>query len=227
MADSKPPEISERDEAIIERHKKIKADYAPGTKLASEWAETTITLQTAKEIAETIVSSNILPPPDDNDVPVLVSLSSNVGLKEKVLAERLGKSYKVISGDLQKMRIADAPNPVILDASFLPVKPESIAAIIDFQGAIWHEAYHDLESLPPGQRTAENLLDIFARLRKSLKEGGVIIVDDPRYPPDVFKGTGVVKIDPLLRATGKEIEGFEVSTIGDGDNRLRVFNKVS
>ncbi len=235
MGDPIPPEpqrgeLSERDKELIERHKKVKEDYSPGTKLAKTWGEMRPDHQkTASEITDTIVSSNILPSPiNSEDVPILVSLSSNVGLTEKTLSEKLGKSYKVIAGDISDVkRVQSEAIPIRFDASFLPFKPESISAMIDFQGAIWHEAFHDFAvGYNTGNTNADNLLDIFARLRKSLREGGVIIIDDPRWFPLSAISTGIGKIDGLLKGKGAEIPGFEVSTIGEDERRLRVFKKV-
>lgn len=230
MTDAKTseiPNLTVRDKELIERHKKVKQQYSLGSKMAEDWGEVTPhRIKLAETAVQTIISSNILPSPAHaNDTQVLVSLSSNTGLTEKILAEKLGASFTVISSDLQKERLPGAPNPIIADASFLPVKPNSVSAMIDFQGAIWHEAYDDLTK-PYEERTAENLLDIFSRLRTSLRPGGVIIVDDPEDLPDMFIGTGKAKIDLLLRRINKNIEGFEVSTIGKGNARLRVFKKV-
>lgn len=232
MSDSKTPEIlddiSERDKELIGRHNQTKSHYAPGSRDAQIWGEVTpVQIEIAEEIAETIISGNILPPPiSSGDVPVLVSLSSNIGLKETILAEKLGESYKLIAGDIQEERLPGAPNPVILDASFLPFKPNSLAGMVDFQGAIWYEAFHDLTTGYNGKTNANNLIDIFARLRTSLREGGVIITDDSEFFPHSAFGTGV-KIDSALKQAGKEIEGFQVSTIGERDCRLRVFKKVT
>lgn len=233
MVDSTPsevkPNLSKRDKELIGRHKKVKQEYTPETKLAQEWAEMTPeSLETAEKTAETIISANILSAPlNPQDVPVLVSLSSNVGITEKVLAEKLGKSYRVIAGDIANVkRIPSDAIPMQFDASFLPFRENSIAAMIDFQGAIWHEAYDDLTKGYNATTKADNLLDIFARLRTSLIEGGVIIVDDPEHFPLAAIGT-TSKIDQILRLTGEKIEGFEISTLGENNRRLRVYKKVA
>jgi len=233
VADSTPPEIkpslSERDKELIGRHKTVKEEYAPGTKRGQEWAEMTpVSLKTAEEIAETIIFANILPAPlNPQDVLVLVSLSSNVGINERVLAEKLGNSYKVIAGDVADVqRLPSGATPMRFDASFLPFKENSIAAMTDFQGAIWHEAFEDLTKGYNQKTEADNLIDIFARLKPSLREGGVIIVDDPEHFLLAMIGT-TSKIDQILTLTGEKIEGFEVSTIGEGNRRLRVYKKVT
>lgn len=230
MSDSLGVDLIERNEELIARHKEIKKKYTPGAKYAREWGKINLqNIKIAEEIAETITSANILPAPlNSQDVPTLVSLSSNVGINEKALAKKLGNSYKVIAGDIANVkRVTSGARPMQLDASFLPFRPDSISAIIDLQGAIWHEAYEDLIKGYNTKTEAKNLLDIFARLRPSLREGGIIIVDDPGSFPEIVIGTGSGKIDHLLEVTGEKIAGFEVSTIGEGARRLRVYKKVS
>lgn len=208
------PTLSQRDRALIKRHGKVAEEYAPGTPLANEWGVVRKEhIKAAGEIANTILSANILPVPlDSNDAPLIVSLSSFVGLNEGVLAEKirqLGLPYRVIAGDISNVkRLKSKAIAVRFDASFLPLQKNSIAAMIDLQGAIWHEAYHDLKSGYNGETTSTNLLDIFTRLKPSLRKEGVIIVDDPQFFPNAAIGT-TAKIDQLLRLTGGELRDMK------------------
>ncbi len=168
MSDSANPEVlSKKDKEILDRHRNIAQAYSSGGVLEG-WGDTIKEIPlVAQEIADTIVSSGILPQSLGNkDKSFFISLSANSGLYEKALAEKLSKSYKIIAGDIANVKIVQSEaEPVRLDASFLPFKPESVAAMLDLKGAIWHEACKDLEN-----NSTENVLEIFARLRTTLQE---------------------------------------------------------
>jgi hypothetical protein len=111
------------------------------------------------------------------------------------------------------------------DASFLPFPEGRVSAFFDRLGAIWHEATVDIDArferavTGINKPSAENTLDIFARLRKYLHVGGVIIIDQ-----DISSGESTAaKVDKVLGTT--TIPGFETSVIGQGENKLRVYKK--
>ena len=214
-----------RPETLLDRHKNIAELYSPGGQLEFWGAGKEEMPQVAEEICNTILSSGILPSsPEEGKKSLLVSLSSNSGSNEKVLSEKLGSSYTVIAGDIVDLkRIPSDALPVRFDASSLPLRPNSVAAMLDITGAIWHEANPHYDS---SSQVAKHLLDMFSSLRESLQEEGVIMIDDPEGISYPLSGTAM-RVDTALKASGVEIEGFDTSTIGQGVHRLRVYKKVS
>lgn len=225
--------LTERDKEVLARHKELQALYAPGSLMGDTWSRVEPgNLVLGHKIARVIIDAAVLPPPADSQkIPLLVSLSANAGITEMALSLELGDSYRVIAGDMAPVaRFSSHADSVRMDASFLPFAKQSVAALLDLKGALWHEADYDLRRDDRDRVDAENMLDLFQRLREYLVDGGVLIVDDAAIDIGGFYqadpgGTGV-KIDTMLRLSRKKLEGFTVSTIGNGKRRLRVYTKV-
>jgi hypothetical protein len=181
-------------------------------------------------MVDTIITSGILPRcTPAGQPPLLVSVSANSGLHEQILAQKfaeIGSPYRVIAGDMSAVRrVRGQAAPLQFDASFLPFPPGRVSAIFDRLGVIWHEADTDLKTRPDRVsrgRSTKNTLEIFARFREALHEGGVIIVDD--WQCSAFN-TGAY-LNGVL-GQNSHIQGFKTSSIGEGPSRMRVYTKIS
>jgi ribosomal protein L21 len=217
--ENSPDQLEARSSALMERHNSYALMYEGGGVLDS-W-ENKLVRTRAKRWLRGLIASRILPTPDQVGGEVqVVSASANKGEFEKHLKKRLGKGYRVWAGDIAKIERVEGSQAksVQLDASFLPFRDESVHVLIDFLGALWHEAYADERAGKRGEKTT-NLETIIDHYRKKISPGGVLIVDASGSRTD--KAT-MVRVREVLGT--EELPGFEPPDKIVGD-QLYVYRK--